>query len=102
MTAYRVVPDQGGIAALDRRLARTGLDALLLTSGSTIRFLMGELSAQGRAALRDSANRPALVAIGPATAAVAREHGLAVAATAASPNYDGMLDALRSCFDPAA
>ncbi|HEU4829498.1 MAG TPA: uroporphyrinogen-III synthase, partial [Gemmatimonadales bacterium] len=102
ITAYRTVPDQGGIAALDQRLARAGLDALLVTSGSTIRFLMGELSPHGRTALTKSAARPAIVSIGPATTAVAREHGLAVAATATSPTHDGMLDAIRSCFDHAA
>lgn len=101
VTAYRTVPDPAGIAALDDRLARRGLDALLLTSGSTIRFLMAELPARGRKALTGPARRPALVSIGPATTAVASEHGLVVAATATSPTPDRMLDALRSCFDRA-
>ena len=99
VTAYRTVPDPAGIAALDARLAGPGVDALLVTSGSTVRFLLGGLSARGRAALLEVATGPALVSIGPATTAVAREHGLAVAVTAAAPTHDGMLDALRSCFN---
>ena len=100
--AYCTVPDPAGIAALGERLAGPGLDALLLTSGSTIQFLMGKLPASARTALTRAATHPALVSIGPATTAVAHRHGLTVAATAASPTHEGMLDALRSCLDPVA
>jgi uroporphyrinogen-III synthase len=101
VAAYRTVPDDGGIAALGERLPGPGLDVLLLTSGSTVRFLLDGLPPARRALLTDPPARPALVSIGPATTAVARGLGLAVESTATSPTDEGLLDAVRSCFAPA-
>lgn len=99
VTAYQTVPDHAGIAALAERLRREGLDALLFTSGSTVRFLLQALAPDARAALAGRTAGPVCVSIGPATTAVAREYGLRVAATAITPTEEGMLDALRHAFD---
>lgn len=69
-----------------------GLDAITLTSGSTVRNLLASLGG------RSLPLGTVIVCIGPRTAAEAREAGLEVSAVAAQPNAQGLVDALEAAF----
>ena len=98
VTAYRTVPSRSGIEALARELAADALDALVFTSGSTVRFVLEGLPGPERSALLAPALRPAVVCIGPATEEVASEAGLEVDAVADPHTMDGVIDALGRWF----
>ena len=70
------------------------IDAVAFTSGSTARFLVRQLSEEGRRRLRECC----LVAIGPVTRQVLEELHLPVAAEARSPGPAGIVDALARCL----
>lgn len=90
VVAYRTI----AVVPPAAQLARVrSADAVILTSGSTVRGLLAAIS-QG--------DLPAIVlSIGPATTAVAAELGLSVAATASVHTLDGLIDALVSLLPPA-
>lgn len=89
VVAYRTTPAPGG-AELAALLAAGGLDALLFTSGSTARFFVEQVGPDGLAA----AEPLIIVCIGPSTAAVCRELGLAPSAVATTATEEGLVDAL--------
>lgn len=98
VTAYHTVPDHDGIAMLAAELRGDALDAVVFTSGSTARFAADGLGPAAMMVLGNGPNRPAVVCIGPATAAAARECGLAVHAVADPSTTEGVMDALRRWF----
>lgn len=75
-----------------RAALQAGLDAITLTSGSTVRNLV--------AALGEHRLEPGMViaCIGARTAAEARTAGLGVTAVAAQPSAQGLVDALDAVF----
>jgi uroporphyrinogen-III synthase len=86
--AYRVVDGPGVTAQTAAALAAGRFDAVLLTSGSVAeRFAPHAPDAD-----------TLVVAIGATTAAAARAAGLSVDAIAATPSYDGILDALEDAL----
>jgi uroporphyrinogen-III synthase len=92
--AYRTVAsiELLGIADAirDRRV-----DAVTFTSPSTVRHFVDGLAAAGLRFTKLAADaRPAVVVIGPVTAAAAEECGLAVDAVAASSDDDGLVQAV--------
>ncbi|MFV9504037.1 MAG: uroporphyrinogen-III synthase [Oscillochloridaceae bacterium umkhey_bin13] len=89
VTAYRTVPAPGG-AELAAELAAGQVQAILLSSGSTVRSLVTQLGPQGRDVLR----QVALICIGPATATVCHDLGLEPAAIAEPYNEAGLIAAL--------
>ena len=94
VVAYRTVEVAPGAGAEVAALLREGaIDALTFTSPSTVRGFVGMLAASG---LEFGAlpRPPAVVCIGPVTAAAAREHGLTVDATAREHTTEGLVGAL--------
>jgi uroporphyrinogen-III synthase len=83
VTAYRTVPVAPDRELLERAAAA---DAITFASGSTVDAFVAAAGG-GRAV-------PAVVCIGPVTAAVARRHGLAVAAVADPHTTDGLVAAV--------
>lgn len=81
--AYRNVTTQPDAATLE---AVRRADAVLFTASSTVRRFLG---LAGRDAVP-----PCVVAIGPITAATAREHGIEVTVEAPDHSLQGMVDAL--------
>jgi uroporphyrinogen III methyltransferase / synthase len=81
--AYRT--EQAPLAE-EHAAAVSGADVVTFTSSSTVTNFVG--------AMGDRPIPPAVVAIGPITAATAREHGLAVDAEAEIHTIDGLVDAL--------
>ncbi len=81
--AYRNVTTAPDAATRD---AVAGADAVLFTASSTVRRFL-ELAGH-------DAVPPCVVAIGPITAATAREHGIEVTAEASDHSLQGMVDAL--------
>lgn len=75
---------------------RAGVDALLFTSPTTITGFLALTGAEGPQWLAQAH----VVCLGPTTAAAAREAGVAHPAVAASPDVDGLLTGLESCFTP--
>lgn len=98
VTAYRTVPAHDTIAALRRQIGAGGLDALVFTSGSTVRFLMAGLSAPPGTQSADRERWPAVICIGPATARAAEATGLTVDAVASPHTIEGVIDALERWF----
>lgn len=92
--AYRTVANVDLLAVADA-LRDARVDALTFTSPSTVRHFVEGLSAAGLA-LSDLAERirPAVVCIGPVTAAAAGEAGLLVDAVADPSDEDGLVDAV--------
>jgi uroporphyrinogen-III synthase len=89
VVAYRTVPAPVGDAAR-RQVAEA--DAVLFTSGSTVRHFVAALG---------SASLPrVVVSIGPATTAVARQVGVSVTATASVHSLDGLIEALGTVLGP--
>ena len=92
--AYRNELPGGAESAL-RAALESGVDALLLTSGSTIDRLVELL---GEPELRRLATLAALVCIGETTAASLRKHGIAPAAVALEPSAAGLVSALERYY----
>lgn len=95
VVVYRTVPGPG-VASLVASLDAAEVDALVLASPSAVEFLADAL-ADVRAALV----AVTIVCIGETTAAAVRAHGLTVAAVAADPSDDAIVDALRVLFQTA-
>ena len=89
VVAYKTVPAPGG-AELASLLADGGLDAILFTSGSTARYFTLQVGEAGVAAAR----RLIIACIGPATADVCRELGLAPTLVATTYTETGLVEAL--------
>ncbi len=71
-----------------------GVDAVLLTSGSTVAALVEALGDRAR----DLPARVTVAAIGPVTEAAAREHGVRVDLVATDHTIRGLLDALAARY----
>jgi uroporphyrinogen-III synthase len=94
IVVYRTVPAEisdGDVA----RLA-PGVDAILFTSGSTVRAWCDH--ARSFATLADAARAAAIACIGPSTRETAVERGLAVAVTPSEHTTRGLVAALESHF----
>jgi uroporphyrinogen III methyltransferase/synthase len=95
VTAYRTIaapPVQTD--ALKAQLHTGAIDAVTFTSPSTVRGFLPLL-----AGVLPNTQRPAIICIGPVTAAAARDAGLLVAATAAAHSTVGLLGALCDHFN---
>jgi uroporphyrinogen-III synthase len=95
VTAYRTVilplePGEPLVAALQD----DAINAVTLTSPSTVRGFLPFLAASGR-----ERHSPALVCVGPTTADAAREAGLTVSAIATEQDASGLIAALCALFD---
>jgi uroporphyrinogen-III synthase len=96
VTAYRTASGGGG-AALAAAVDGGEVDVVLLASPSAARGLADAIASRRR---RSVAERlPAIVCIGPSTAAEARAIGFAVAAVADDHTRDGLLRALIGWFE---
>jgi uroporphyrinogen III methyltransferase / synthase len=86
VTAYRTVRAAPPAAPIREAIKSGGFDAVLFTSSSTVRNLVG------------IAGKPhpstVIACIGPATAKTAEEHGLTVDVLAESPSVESLADAL--------
>lgn len=94
VTAYRTIaapPEQAD--TLKAQLRADTIDAITFTSPSTVRGFLPLL-----AGVPLNMQRPAIICIGPVTAAGARDAGLSVTATAADHSVAGLLDALCTHF----
>ncbi len=91
VTAYCTIAGPG-VAELRAALQAGAVDAIVLASGSAARQLS--------ALLPPVAAWPALVCIGPSTAAVCAELGLPVSAIAQRPSDDDLIVALEQVFQP--
>ena len=88
VTAYRTVRAAPPAAAVRDAIKSGAFDAVLFTSSSTVRNLVG---------IAGKPHHSTLVAvIGPATAKTAQEHGLRVDVMAAEPSSDALVDALAA------
>lgn len=87
-------PPPESVALLARALAARQIDAVTLTSSSTVEHLIGLLG-EGAPALLEGV---CLASIGPITTATAERLGLRVALTARTYSLDGLLDALEEHF----
>jgi uroporphyrinogen-III synthase len=99
VAAYRTVHanDTISLAAL---LSTNTVDVVTFTSSSTVRYTVEGIVAAGydKAQASEMLNQPAIVCIGPITAATARECGLRVSAVAAEYTTDGLVKALVTLF----
>ena len=91
VAAYETKPASGVSEALRDLCERRELDAVLLTSSSTVETLVERLGTGARELL----SGVALASIGPVTTKTAERLGLTVAVTAAAYTVDGLLDALE-------
>jgi uroporphyrinogen III methyltransferase/synthase len=88
VTAYRTVRAAPPAAEVRDAIKSGTFDAVLFTSSSTVRNLVG---------IAGKPHPSTLVAvIGPATAKTAKEHGLRVDVMAAEPSSDALVDALAA------
>jgi len=88
VTAYRTVRAAPPAAAVRDAIKSGAFDAVLFTSSSTVRNLVG---------IAGKPHHSTLVAvIGPATAKTAQEHGLRVDVMASEPSSDALVDALAA------
>ncbi len=98
ITAYCTVPAElpTGIAAA---LRAGQVDAITFTSSSTVRYFLSALAPAGVTVTGlQGPERPAVVCIGPITAATARARGLPVDAVAAEYTIPGLVAALVRWF----
>jgi hydroxymethylbilane synthase len=95
LAVYDTLPVKPDEAALDA--LRQGVDAIVFTSGSTVRNLVAGLQDDLLAARQ--LQQALLVYIGPSTAAVAHELGLPVGIVASEPSLAAIVTALREYFD---
>ena len=98
VTAYRTIPVPDASRALTERLQRGDVDALVFTSGSTVRALVTGTEPQAMGAIFARPAPPATFCIGPRTATVARSAGLPVSAVASPHTTAGLLSALVTWF----
>jgi uroporphyrinogen III methyltransferase/synthase len=91
VAAYETKPAEGVEARLRELVAAGALDAILLTSSSTVETLVERLGADAAKVLAPVA----IASIGPVTTATAERLGLRVAVTARAFTVDGLLDALE-------
>jgi len=75
-----------------------GVDAVLFTSGSTVRGFAQALGADSQLEAKFARMRPAVCCIGPSTAAAARELGFVVDVEAAEHTVRGLIDQLVAYF----
>lgn len=94
--AYRNVLPAGAGEALGHAI-RSGLDAALLTSPSTVERLCALLGADG---LRELAKSVTLACVGPTTASALRAAGLEPALVADEQSDRGLVEALARHFGP--
>ena len=88
--AYRTVPAPDPDPRVVSLLTAGGIDAVVLTSGSTARRLVEVFGNPPPSTI--------VCCIGPRTAEVARECGLAVTVVATTPSYEGIMDALSTAL----
>jgi len=89
VVGYRTVPARPTPALI---AAAGRADAVVFTSGSTVRHFVAAVGEQGIP--------PVAVSIGPATSAVAEELGVRITVTAAVHNLDGVIEALTTVLKP--
>lgn len=92
--AYRAVPDTEGADRMRNLIRSSAIDAITFTASSTVANFVDAI---GRAAILESA-RPVIAAIGPITAATARERGLPVDVVANEHTIPGLVEALVAHF----
>jgi len=98
VVAYRTVADLALLGIVDALRDRR-VDAITFTSASTVRHVVEGFAAAGvRLDRLPSDARPAVVCIGPVSAAAARECGLTVDAIAEPSDDDGLVAALIRTF----
>jgi uroporphyrinogen III methyltransferase/synthase len=91
ITAYRtVLPEEAPLAL--RKAVEQGLDAITLTSPSTVEHLFRAL---GDVDVRELARRAPLACIGPTTAAALRKRGLEPAVVCGGQTGDDLVEALE-------
>ncbi len=93
-TAYRTRCPEGAGRALQQAL-RDGLDAVTLTSPSTVGHLFGLLSGD---AARDLVENAVFACIGPTTLAALAERGVTRSVVAERQTMEGLVDALERAF----
>jgi hydroxymethylbilane synthase len=100
VVAYRTQPADPANGAQLATLIQTGtLDAITFTSPSTVQHTVAMLATSG-VVLASHTPRPAIICIGPVTAAAARASGLPIDATAADHSTAGLAKALITHFAP--
>ncbi len=97
--AYRTIPGPGIPKLITHLLAGT-VDAITFTSSSTVRYLLDGLKKAGivPTKIHTLLARPAIICIGPQTAATARKLGLRVDSIAAEYTTEGLIAALLAYF----
>ncbi len=83
----RALPPDARVALRDG-----AVDAITFTSASTVRGFIGAMGVVR--------GNPKVVAIGPVTAAQAREHGLRVSAVARPHSIEGLVEAVERVLGP--
>lgn len=96
VVAYRTVPGSG-IPEIVSGLRTSTIDALLFASGSAVRYVTDALAGEDLVRTRES-NRPAIFCIGPATAEVARAHGIEPDGVANDASLAAMVDTMVQWF----
>jgi len=91
VTAYRTVRGEGDAGLLKQLLSEREVDMITFTSSSTVHNLVDMLGTEA-AGLLDGV---AVAAIGPITAASARQRGLEVAVEAKEYTIDGLVEAIK-------
>ena len=91
VAAYKTVRDEGNVEELKESLADGDLDAITVTSSSTVRNLV---EAVGAGVVR--ASGVPIYCIGPVTAQTARELGLEVAGVAEEHTLEGLVETVVS------
>ena len=94
IVAYRTIEGPAASRELLRLALDDGLDAILFTSGSTVRGLLALVPPQ----LRQRLTCLPVICIGPITARSARHAGFAVAAVASEHTGDGLVHATAAYF----
>jgi len=91
------VPGEGDAPLLKQLLAAKEIDMVTFTSSSTVINLLAMLGSNAgeQARLLDGV---AVAAIGPITAATAREHGLGVTVEAEEYTIDGLVGAITNYY----
>lgn len=92
--AYRAVPDTEGADRMRSLIRSSAIDAITFTASSTVANFVDAI---GRAAILESP-RPVIAAIGPITAATARDRGLPVDVVANEHTIPGLVEALVAHF----
>jgi uroporphyrinogen-III synthase len=93
--AYRTVPLGGRVESPAADAVRAGVDAVTLTSPSTVEGFINGIGD----GWRDVLDRAIVAVIGPITAEAARVAGMRVAAEADPHTVDGLIDALERAFE---